>query len=642
MFLQAPRVSPGGDELNFDGRGAQSAPLAGDLTTVLSLRLLVGRLRTPHFDFPTEILTVQIQSFRRPSTRRTTICRTVATCGLALALLASASTARAQTPAAATATPAKPVAVVAISSYQKLLADVDFIGALVGMPGVSQMVDGQLTQMTGGKGLAGFDKSRPIGVLVDMSQMFPNFAGYLPVTDLPALLEVLKPLQITSVDAGNGVQQITANGQDVYAKGVGAWTLIGMNPAGMDSMPPDPSETLGPLTKEYDAAIQINMQSLPPAMKQQGLAILAQQQQNLPKLENESDSDYAARQQAVGAQVAETTRVLNELDAVTVGLAIAGEEQKVYLDVLMSALPGSTLATQFAEGAGMTTNFAGFAQEGAAVTAQFSQKINASHVGQLESGLTQIKTEALKGIERHPGEQQQALREALDDILAAIRATAEGGQADGGATVMLKPGASTVVIGGLITEPAKIESALKKAHGALGNQAPPVSWAAATHGGVTFHTMSVPSEKEPQKAFFGDNIEIVVGLGPKAVYLAVGAAAGDALKAVVDGSAAAPASAVKPFDLSVSVAKVLAMVSTTVEEADRAPLEAAAGAMATAPGKDKIHMFAQSTDSGMQMRLEIEQGVLKAIAQAGMMQAMGGAGGPGPAGPPPGAGAGIR
>jgi hypothetical protein len=34
----------------------------------------------------------------------------------------------------------------------------------------------------------------------------------------------------------------------------------------------------------------------------------------------------------------------------------------------------------------------------------------------------------------------------------------------------------------------------------------------------------------------------------------------------------------------------------------------------------------------------VEQGVLKAIAQAGMMQAMGGAGGPGPAGPPPGAG----
>jgi hypothetical protein len=91
----------------------------------------------------------------------------------------------------------------------------------------------------------------------------------------------------------------------------------------------------------------------------------------------------------------------------------------------------------------------------------------------------------------------------------------------------------------------------------------------------------------------------------------------------------------------VSVAQILAMASTTVEEADRAPLEAASGAMATAPGKDKIHMFAQSTNSGIQMRLEIEQGVLKAIAQAGMMQAMGGAGGPGPVGPPPGAGAGI-
>jgi hypothetical protein len=575
---------------------------------------------------------VHISSFRRTPIRRATVA-----CGLALALLASASTARAQSaPPAAPA--AKPVAVVAISSYEKLLSDVDFIGALVGMPGVSQMVDGQLMQFTGGKGLAGFDKSRPIGVLVDMSAMFPNFAGYLPVTDLPALLEVLKPLNITSVDAGNGVQQITANGQDVYAKSAGAWTLIGMNPAGMDSMPPDPSETLDPLTKEYDAAVRINMQSLPPAMKQQGLAILAQQQQNLPKLENESDSDYAARKEAMGAQVAETTRAINELDAITVGLAIAGEEQKVYLDFLMSAMPGSTLATQLAESANAKTNFAGFVQEGAAVTAQFAQKITPSHVAQIESALTQVKAEASKSIEKHSAEQQQPLREALDEIIAAIRATAQGGQADGGATVMLKPAASTVVVGGLIAEPAKIESALKKMHGAMGAQAPPVEWASATHGGVTFHSLSVPAEQEKQKAFFGDTIQVVVGLGPKAAYVAFGADAAGALKAVIDGSAAAPASAVKPVDISVSVAQILAMASKTVDASDRAPLEAAAGAMATAPGKDKVHMFAQSTDSGMQMRLEIEQGVLKAIAQAGMMQAMGGAGGPGPAGPPPGAG----
>ena len=58
----------------------------------------------------------------------------------------------------------KPLAVVVFSSYDELMKDVDFLGSLGGQPQASQMIDQMLQMFTQNKGLAGLDKSKPIGV----------------------------------------------------------------------------------------------------------------------------------------------------------------------------------------------------------------------------------------------------------------------------------------------------------------------------------------------------------------------------------------------------------------------------------------------------------------------------------------------
>lgn len=555
----------------------------------------------------------------------TSLRRITAVCGLALALAASTRVAVAQeTPTAPAAAPAalKPVAVIAIGSYEKLMQDADFIGSLVGMPGASQMAEGYLGQMTGGKGLAGLDKTKPIGVMVDMSMMFPNFAAYLPVTDQAALLAALQPLGIAGTDMGTGVTQINAFGQDAYAKTESGWMLLGMSPDGLAAMPSDPTPVLGPLVAEYDVAIQINLQNLPEPMRQQGIAAMSAAQGNMPKLESETDADFEARKAALQKQVDGMSQMMRELQSVTFGLAVGGEQQKVSLDVNMAAVPGSQMAAEMAEGASASTNFAGFAQPDAAATLSFAGKVTGSNAAQIESAIANFRASLSKSIEAEEESLRQPLRDALGEILDAVLETVRAGTVDGGAVVKMAPNSGTVVVGGLISDPKKIESGLKKLSEALAGRSSelmsPIAWGAETHGDVTFHTTQVKVADAEAKALFGEQMDLVVGLGAQSAYVAWGRGAADALKAVIDASAAAPATPVKPMELTVTLSRILEALKTVAPEGERQAIETAAGILAAAAGQDHVHVIAQPVENGMQMRFEAERGVLQVIAASAM------------------------
>lgn len=539
--------------------------------------------------------------------------------GLTLALAAATGAAFAQAPAEL-----KPVAVIAINSYEKLMQDVDYLGGLVQMPGASQMVDQQVGAFTGGAGLAGFDKTKPIGVLVDMSMMFPNIAAYLPVTDQSALLGILQPFGVTSKAMGNGVTQINAMGQDAYAKTAGGWMVLGMSPDTLNGVPADPTPALTALTQQYDVAVQFNIQNLPQALRMQATAAMNAAQQGLTKLPGESDAAFASRQQALQTQIANTTRMLQELDQVDLGLAIAGEEQKVYLDINFIALPGTALAKELSEGAAATTNFAGFAQPDAAGSLAFAGKVSGVNAAQFEQALAQVRTKLSESIDAEAKpEQREALRSAVGEFLDAILATIKSGSIDGGAVVFAEPGAAVGVAGGLITEPAKIESGLKKLAGALANagtdKLPEIKWNADKHGDIAFHTMQVPVTDEKAKAMFGEQIDVVVGLGGQSAYVAWGHNAADALKKVIDASAAAPGQATTPFKLTLTASKIVNALKSVADEDKKPVFEMVSGMLAGAGGKDHVNVIGRPIANGMQMRFEVEQGVIQAIATSAMM-----------------------
>ncbi|MBA3482659.1 MAG: hypothetical protein H0T51_12670 [Pirellulales bacterium] len=564
--------------------------------------------------------------------------RFLAACGFVVAVAAALPSAQAQS-----AAEMKPLAEVVFSGYDELMKDVDFIGSLSGQPQASQMIDQTLQMFTQNKGLAGLDKSKPIGVIVQTDGTMPAGAVCVPVTDLNALLDVVKGFGVTAADAGNGLQQLsTPQGQNLFVKDANGWALISMAPAMLESIPADPAAVLSKLAAEYDLAFRVHMQNMPESYRQQAIDAMSQgAQQGLSQNADESDEDFKVREEQVAAQLEQLKQFINELDQFTFGLSVDGEQQRAFIDFAYTAIPGTKLAADVAANSSVTTNFAGFIQPDAAATLTFASKMNAADASQLDQMIESLRTQAAKAVddddELKKDEAKAQVKAGVNEFIDALKATLQAGTIDGGASLDMGPDALTFVAGGFVADPAKIESGLKKIVEAAKTEKPQdiekagIKWSAEKHKDVTFHTASAPIEgdgddEENARKLFGDKVDLVVGIGGKAVYFAMGRDALATVKKVIDDSAAAPAKATVPMEMTVALGQIMNAAQGFADEDDKPQIEMIANMLANeAEGRDHVRINAQPIENGVRVRFEAEEGVLRAIGMGAMQAQMHGA-----------------
>jgi hypothetical protein len=188
--------------------------------------------------------------------------------------------------------------------------------------------------------------------------------------------------------------------------------------------------------------------------------------------------------------------------------------------------------------------------------------------------------------------------------------------------LQLSPTSATIVAGMHLKDPTKIESALKKLE-PVAKKSPDftgIKWNAAEHAGVKFHTLSLPipeKEKHPRD-LFGENLDVAIGIGSDAVYVAVGRDNLNAINKAIDASAAGKGKAVPPFELSISLKPIVDMAVT---HADKSPNPEAIKALAEmlknqAQGQDHLRLQVQTIANGQKYHLEAEEGILRAIGTA--------------------------
>jgi hypothetical protein len=220
-------------------------------------------------------------------------------------------------------------------------------------------------------------------------------------------------------------------------------------------------------------------------------------------------------------------------------------------------------------------------------------------------------------------ETRTAVKAALGDFMDAFQATVESGQMDGGAALHLAPGKLTLVAGAQIKDPAKFESGLKKL-AAIAEKEPNfngVQWNAATHEGVNFHTLAVPVPEDEAEArqMFGEKVDVAIGIGSDAVYVAAGAGNLDAVKKAIDTSKAEPNKSVPPFEFSASLGQIMELAAANGKAEDRPALQAIADMLKNVQGRDHIRASGMLIENGLKYRLEAEEGVLRAIGKAAMI-----------------------
>ncbi len=546
----------------------------------------------------------------------------------AIASVVALSVAPAATARAQSSTESKPLAVVGLSSFDSIVEDVNFLGGLAGNPMMGQMV-----QQMGAAFTQGMDTTKPIGVIVQSDGV--GFTGALcaPIADLEAYAETMAPFGVETSDEGNGVWKITANDKEMYATQSGEWALISLMPDMLTGLPENPDELIKAVTDEYDIGVKVMMQNVPENYRAMATETIKQAvegslQEPLP---GESEADFEARKEQTMAQVEQIDQIFTDIDELTVGLAIDGGNNRAVFDFAYTVLEGTKLAEQVALNAEAKTNFAGFIQPDAAMMLSFASKMADADKAQLKQMLPALRKQVRNAVENETelptDEAREAMISAFDDFIDAFVATVDAGMMDGGAVLNLSPNALSLVAGGFIGEPAKIEEGLKKIADIAKDEPdfPGVAWNAESHGGVSFHTLSVPlpaEEAEPRQ-FFGDAVDVAIGIGEKSVYLAFGRDCLAKAKEVIDASAAAPNSKIKPMEMSFSLGPILEVAAAFADGDDKQTVEMIANVLNNeSQGRDHVRLTSEVDGNLVRGRLELEDGVLRAIGMGAMAAQM--------------------
>ncbi len=524
---------------------------------------------------------------------------------------------------------AKPALTIAFAGYDQLTADLKVIDKIDSHFGLAEKLDGFLQMATQGKKLAGLDKSRPWGVLVTVGESDqPVAQGYLPVSDLKQLMAGLPAPGGPPTPNDKGVYEIPSpTGKTLFAKQKGEWAVLSDSEDSINAAKDDPSSHIADLAKKYLISVRGNVQNVPAERRNQflgamrGLVTLALSAQP-------GNAEQQAMQQTSVKQMFDgLDKMSKELDTLVIGLGIDADSKSLFLDIETRAVDGTELATKCAAMKNVKSNFAGFALPGAAMTMLAAGKSDDDTVAQGKEMLAKVKEGAAKQLDDNEGlsdKQKELGKQLLNDALDVARQTMELKKSDCGMSVVLDDNPSFIV-GSLIAAGDKLDATFKKLVKEIITDKPEVESMiklnAETYDDVKFHVVTIPVPAAEAKAVFGDAVQIVIGVSESRLYFGAGKDPIAALKKAIAASKESPDKSITPMEMAISagpIAKFVAKATPDTNPSDAQAKKVAgkiAEQLAKMPGKDKVTMTVKPIENGVQMRLNVESGVIKTLLQ---------------------------
>lgn len=517
----------------------------------------------------------------------------------------------------------KPVAVVSVASIEDTLADIGYITKAAGNEDV-----GKTAMLFGNAFTGGFDKKKPIGVYVVPSGGEFHAVTFVPVSNLQQILETFKDQIGEPKDQGDGIFE-AGKAQSVFYKEQAGWVFLALQKEHLTgTLPADPSTLLGTLPKDYNVAVRVFGNNIPPEIKQFGIDQIKVGFER--SLENNAGNQTPEQREAIEKigknSVAQMTRIIEEMEEMTLGISIDSVAKKTFLDVSAVAKDGTTLARQFAMNTGLKSNFGGFLLPEASVTMNFVGKLGPEDILQQVNLLNTMKAQVMKQIDNDANVEaakREPVKMVVGQFMDVLAKTVESGKMDGGAALVLEPKNISFVAGLYVADGATFEAAFRKLVDIAKDEPefPKVQFDVATHGGVKFHTLSVPiPEGEAEmREFFGPNMDIVLGTSPGSAYLAFGKNAQPLIKKVMDASATTADKEALPMQLHVGLLPIMKFMQSV----DDNPIYPALTSTLEMTGNDKITLSSTANGRGTTGRFEIGEGVIKVIGEA--VKSLGGA-----------------
>jgi len=472
------------------------------------------------------------------------------------------------------------------------------------------------------------DQTKPLGGFVSLDQGEPKLLVFLPVEDLKGLFAQQKELIGSPKELGGGKYEFRANEQSIYVKEGKGWAYLSNDSGSLANTPDNPAETLAALTRQYDVAVQLNVQNIPAELRN----VARTQIKSLLAIAPLGAGDAALQEQMRANVEKQLDTMFDDVDSVTVGLAIDAKAQNIAMEFGMTARDGSALAKQMAQGKDAKSEFSGLATDAAAISMHLITTLAADDIEQALGNFKALREQAMQEIDNGGRIPDQAARDtikgALTSIMDAVEATIKGGKLDLGSSIVLEDDEFQMVIGGLLVDGTKLENGIKKLVELTKNApgAPQIQLNAGTHKGVNFHVIDVPLDgvSNDVQDIFGESVEITLGIGANRMFLAVGDDGIGLIKASMQNAESGKGKSALPMVVQVAMTPIMKFAAAISEDPN---MERVAKSLAQSDGKDHIRVTSRTIPRGSVGRLEVETGVLKAIGAAAAAGGGGGGGG---------------
>ena len=535
----------------------------------------------------------------------------------------------------------KPVAVASFSGYAELKRDLEYLSTASGNPDMANQLEGMLALFTQGQGLAGLEQDKPWGATAALPEGgfgAPNVIAFLPVSDVQKLLGALAAITGEPVDKGDGVLEIKKEGNAVYVKEQDGWVYVAQTPDALGNLPADPLKLLGGMQEEYDLALRINIQNVPQALRDMAVdAMKMQVERSLQQAAEKAEADDEETQlqpQIARHQVENLAKVINDLDAITLGFSIDSEGKRVLIDLNMTAVEGSDTAKQLSAVSNSASKFAGFLMPEAMLTAHVNSVAEESDIEQSLAMVDQLRSHIMESIDEDedlPDDEAKDLVKGLvGEVLDVAEATVKNGRFNAGLAVVGE-GPLTIVAGGKVVDGEQLEEVARKLVKLAETEPgfPEVKFDVDEHEGVKFHSVSIPlpddEESEKARQVFGEEALVTVGFGPESVYIAIGDDGLETIKAVMDQSAKAGSEERPPLEITLGLSPLLKLAS---QQEDSNPGLAMMAESLKEDGLDHLKIAVKPIENGVRYEIQGEEGIIKLIGSgAKLATAAGGAGG---------------
>jgi len=518
----------------------------------------------------------------------------------------------------------KPVAIVSLTGYDKMMDNVAMLGRASGNREAAKDVIIVLKLLAIQQGMTGPDKAKPWGIAVQADGDQLTGCAFVPAPDLAKLAESVAPFVGKAESMGGGVYRLRGESNPVYVKQQDEWAFFTYSADALDNLPSDPVAALDGLNTQYDAAFRLYVNNIPSKHREEIAAWLKTTVEPYARQQScEPDWVYRMRKRIDDAVLRPTAAAVNDANTLTIGWTLDTAAKKTYLELALTAQEGSSTAQALNDVLSVKSQFSGFRLPGATLTANWAFRFPPQKFPKADALVESFRVLAVD--EDEPGEKEkpkstfQAASRLSADLADLVRAGIGSGLADGGMAVVLKPDAVTFLSGGYVADGSKLNDAVrlvaKTAVERNPRIAPWIKLDALEVQSVHIHTLSVPipadaKDREKLVALIGQNYELAVGVSDKNAYLAFGRDSAATIKQVIEQSAAGTYKGEPPLELSLAVGPAAKFIAATSPfDNIRCVAKIMALGLDSSAGRDHLKLTAAPVPNGVRYRMEAEEGV---------------------------------